>query len=242
MSHKPDVAMVLAAGLGQRMRPLTDRLPKPLVPLAGRALIDRVLDRLGGAGIARAVVNVHYKAEMIEAHLAGRSSPRIVISDERDALLDTGGGVRRALGLLGDRPFLIHNSDSVWIEDGAANIPALMDAFDETRMDTVLLLARRESSLGYSGRGDFDLGEQGQVRRPAKGETVPYVFAGVSIAHPRLMRETPEGAFSLNRVWDRALAAGRVSAIVMQGTWMHVGDPTALAEAEALIQRVGEGR
>lgn len=241
MSIRLDKAFVLAAGLGTRMRPLTNTLPKPLVPLAGRALLDHVLDRIAAAGIGEAVVNVHYLADQIELHLRRRVTPRIVISDERAELLDTGGGVARALPLLGPGPFLIHNSDSVWIERGAANLGRLRDAFDGERMDGLLLLADRATSLGYDGRGDFLLGTDGRIARVAPGETAPYVFAGASIATPRLMRDCPAGPFSLNRVWDRALAEGRLLGIPLDGTWMHVGDPAALAVAEALLKRDRDG-
>jgi len=237
MGIRLDKAFVLAAGLGTRMRPLTERLPKPLVPLAGRALLDHVLDRIAEAGIGEAVVNVHYLADQIEQHLSRRSRPRIVISDERDLLLETGGGVAKALPLMGDRPFLVHNSDSVWIEGTTGNLPALAAAFDERRMDGLLLLADRATSLGYDGRGDFHLGAEGRLSRIAKGETAGFVFAGVSIATPRLMRDVPQGAFSLNRVWDRALAEGRLYGIRLAGTWMHVGDPAALEAAEALLAK-----
>lgn len=224
--------MVLAAGLGQRMRPLTETLPKPLVRLMDRTLIDRVLDRIAEAGIPRAVVNVHYKAELIEAHLSGRTVPELLFSDERDALLDTGGGVRKALDLLGPAPFLVHNSDSVWIERGAANLRRLISAWRDSDMDVLLLLADRETCLGYTGRGDFSLDAEGRVARPQPGQSVPYVFAGASIAHPRIFADSPEGKFSLNLIWDKAIATGRLSAIVLDGTWMHVGDPEALADAE----------
>lgn len=235
MTTIPETAFVLAAGLGTRMRPLTDRLPKPLVPVAGRALIDHVLDRIAHAGVRRAVVNVHYMAEAIEAHLAARTAPRIVISDERGQLLETGGGVRKALPLIGAAPFLIHNSDSIWHEHGVQNLTRLFAAFEVTRMDTLLLLADRATSLGYAGRGDFHLAADGRLARPAAGETAPYVFTGVSMAAPRLLRETPEGAFSLNRVWDRAMAEGRVYGLVLDGIWMHVGDPAAVAAAERCL-------
>ncbi len=235
MSIKLDKAFVLAAGLGTRMRPLTDDVPKPLVRLAGRPLLDHVLDRIAAAGIAEAIVNVHYLADQIERHLRQRQAPRIAISDERETLLDTGGGVAKALPLLGDRPFLVHNSDSVWIEGGRSNIAALAEAFDETRMDGLLLLAERARSLGYTGRGDFHLEADGRLRRVAQNETAEFVFAGVSIATGRLMRDAPAGAFSLNRVWDRALAEGRLAGVRLDGTWMHVGDPDALRDAGALI-------
>lgn len=235
---RPETAMVLAAGLGQRMRPLTDTIPKPLVPLAGRPLVDHVLDRIAAAGIGRAVVNVHYRADLLVRHLEARTRPQIVISDERDALLDTGGGVRRALPLLGGRPFLVHNSDTVWIE-ATSNLSRLAAAWDDARMDALLLLADRATSLGYTGVGDFELGDDGRVVRRPAGATVPYVFAGASIASPRLLAGTEEGRFSLNVVWDRAMAAGRLYAVVLHGIWMHVGDPKALADAEALIAARG---
>ncbi len=237
MSLRLDKAFVLAAGLGTRMKPLTDRLPKPMVALAGRPLLDHVLERIAAAGIGEAVVNVHYLADAIELHLRHRRHPQIVISDERDRLLDTGGGVAKAMPLLGAKPFLIHNSDSVWIEVGASNLRHLAETMDEQRMDALLLLADRATSLGYSGRGDFHLEADGRLRRVAKGEMADLVFAGVSIATARLMRDVPDGPFSLNRVWDRAMAEGRLFGVRLTGTWMHVGDPAALAAAEALIAR-----
>jgi MurNAc alpha-1-phosphate uridylyltransferase len=214
------------------MRPLTDTVPKPLVRLMDRTLIDRVLDRIVEAGIPRAVVNVHYKAELIEAHLSGRTTPHLAFSDEREALLDTGGGVRKALPLLGPEPFLVHNSDSVWIESGVSNLRRMTAAWRDGDMDILLLLADRETCLGYTGRGDFSLDADGRVARPLPNQSVPYVFAGASIAHPRIFSDSPEGPFSLNLIWDKAIAAGRLSAIVLDGTWMHVGDPEALADAE----------
>lgn len=236
-ASRPRVAFVLAAGLGKRMRPLTDDKPKPMVKLGGKPMIDHVLDRLGDAGIARAVVNVHYKAEVLLAHLASRTRPAIDISDERGELLETGGGVVKALPMLGDAPFVIHNSDTVWLERGVANIARLIDAWQPSSMDSLLLLAERSRSIGYDGVGDFHLASDGRLRRRAKGEETPYVFAGVSIAHPRLLEGAPAGAFSLNVPWDRAMAAGRLYGIVLDGLWMHVGTPEALAEAE---QRIAE--
>jgi MurNAc alpha-1-phosphate uridylyltransferase len=236
--ERPTVAFVLAAGLGTRMRPLTDEIPKPMVPLAGRPLIDHVLDRLSKAGVMRAVVNVHYKPGPLLAHLASREHPAIVISDETELLLDTGGGVRRALGLIGSAPFLIHNSDTVWLEPpGASNISRLVDAWDPLRMDGLLLLARRDASMGYDGAGDFELATDGRLARRGMAESAPYVFAGVSVAHPRLFEGAPEGPFSLNRPWDAAIAHGRLHGLVMDGLWMHVGTPEALVEAEAEIAR-----
>lgn len=236
MSIRLDKAFVLAAGLGTRMRPLTESLPKPLVRLGGRPLLDHVLDRIAAAGIGEAIVNVHYLADLIELHVRSRQAPRIAISDERAELLDTGGGVVNTLPLLGQRPFLVHNSDTLWIEHGVANLERLADAFDEARMDALLLLAERQSSLGYHGNGDFHLGGDSRLRRVAKGEFANHVFAGVSIATRRLLRDAPAGPFSLNRLWDRAMAEQRLFGLPLAGTWMHVGDPVSLAEAEARLR------
>jgi MurNAc alpha-1-phosphate uridylyltransferase len=229
--------MVLAAGLGQRMRPLNNGLPKPLVRLKGRPLIDHVLDRLGEAGVARAVVNVHYCAEQIIAHVAPRLSPIIVISDESGQLLDTGGGVRKALPALGEEPFIIHNSDSVWIDRANSNLHRLFAAWDGARMDSLMLLAPMTNSVGYSGAGDFALDADARIVRRSGNVRVPFVFTGVSIAHPRLFENSPAGPFSLNLLWDRAIAAGRLFGVTLDGTWMHVGDPAALDEAEGLLER-----
>ena len=233
-----DTAMVLAAGLGTRMRPANGTLPKPLVTLQGKALIDHVLDRLAQAGIKRALVNVHYKADLIEQHLQSRRQPAIEISDERAVLLDTGGGVRNALPRLGSGPFLIHNSDSVWIEGFGSNLQRLMNAWDDARMDCLMMLALASASHGYEGRGDFAFESDGRIRRRrVEQEVVPFVFAGVSIAHPRLFDGSPDGAFSLNLVWSRAIAAGRAYGMRMDGVWMHVGTPEALAQAEGCLSR-----
>jgi len=228
-------AFVLAAGKGERMRPLTQFLPKPLVRLAGKPLIDHVLDRLAAAGITRAVVNVHYLAEQIEKHLASRKVPKITISDERDALLDTGGGVLRALPKLGRGPFVIHNSDSVWIEGMGSNLERLIDAWDDATMDSLMLVAPIATSIGYDGPGDFQMDANGKLTRQTGARVSPFVFAGVSIAHPRLFEGAPQGAFSLNRLWDRAIAKGRLFGVRLEGVWMHVGTPDAIAEAEAAI-------
>lgn len=229
---RPTRALVLAAGLGQRMRPITETIPKPLVRLGGRPLLDHVLDRLALVGITDAVVNVHYLAEQIETHLRGRTAPRITISDEREQLLDTGGAVKKTLHLLGSAGFLVHNSDSVWIENQGATLTRMIDAWNPDEMDSLLLLAPAASSLGYAGRGDFDVGDNGEVRRRRHGETTPYIFAGASINHPRLFTECPDGPFSINVVWDRALSAGRLASIVLDGMWMHIGTPAALEDAE----------
>ena len=232
---RPDTAMILAAGLGTRMRPLTDTIPKPLVRLNGRALIDHVLDRLAAAGIKRAIINVHHHADKLEAHLKSRMSPEIAISDERGVLLDTGGGIVRALPLIGERPFLIHNSDSVWIEGLGSNLARLMSSWDDVRMDSIMLLAPTTGSLGYDGPGDFHMDANGRLTRQVGQRLAPFVFAGVSIIHPCMFKGETERRFSLNRVWDRAIAAGRLYGVRLDGLWMHAGTPEALAEAEQKI-------
>lgn len=242
MMSRIDKAMVLAAGLGTRMAPASGTLPKPLVKLDGKALIDRVLDRIADAGIGTAVVNVHHKADQIEAHLKGRARPKIVFSDERAKLLDTGGGVQNALPLLGKRAFLVHNSDSVWIEGIGANLVRLVEAWDDRRMDCLMLLALSSASYGYQGRGDFAFDADGRIRRRKnEQDIVPFAFTGVSIAHPRLFAKAPEGVFSLNRVWDQAIEAGRAFGLRMEGIWMHVGTPDALAQAEKALDDARRG-
>jgi N-acetyl-alpha-D-muramate 1-phosphate uridylyltransferase len=235
--HRPTRAIVLAAGLGQRMRPITLTLPKPLVTIGGKPMLDHALDRLADAGITDAVVNVHWLADKIEAHVADRRHPRIMISDERDALLETGGGVLRALPLLGAGPFLTVNSDSLWAERDTANIAALVEAWDQTRMDVLLLLAERASSYGYEGRGDFERATDGSLARRKPGNDAPFIYAGVAIIKPELMSDMPEGAFSLNLVFDKALSAGRLMGRVLDGIWLHVGTPEAIPEADARFRK-----
>lgn len=230
-----EAAMVLAAGLGTRLRPLTDKMPKPLVPVAGKPLIDHVLDRLVEASVSRAVINVHHLADQLTAHLAPRATPRIAISDEREHLLDSGGGVLKALPQLGPGPFLIHNCDSIWTEGEASNLARLAGCWDETTMDCLLMLAPATASLGYQGRGDFVLEASGRLRRRGGEHSAPFAFTGVSIAHPRLFDGAPSGPFSLNRPWDAAIARGRAFGIVLEGHWMHVGHPAAVVAAEGWI-------
>jgi N-acetyl-alpha-D-muramate 1-phosphate uridylyltransferase len=224
--------MVLAAGLGTRMRPITDTLPKPLVKVGGRALIDHALDRAADAGIERAVVNVHYLADLIEAHVRPRHRPAIVISDERGELLETGGGIKRALPLLGPKPFLLLNSDSLWIESENSNLARLRSAWDPERMDILLLVAAGAESLGYEGRGDFFMDAAGRLERRGERTLAPIVYAGVAILKPQLFDDTPDGAFSLNRLFDRAIVAGRLHGLPLDGQWLHVGTPDAIAAAE----------
>jgi MurNAc alpha-1-phosphate uridylyltransferase len=233
--RSPRIAMVLAAGKGERMRPLTDDVPKPLVKVAGKALIDHVLERLAEASVERAVVNVHYLADQIEGHLKGRTRPKIVISDERDELLDTGGGVVKALGKLGKEPFFHLNSDTIWLDGVRPNLARLADAFDPARMDALLLLAPSATSIGYSGRGDFLMRPDGRLERRGEREVAPFVYAGAAIFSPALFAGAPAGAFSLTKLFARAQEAGRLFGLRLEGVWMHVGTPDAIAGAEAAI-------
>jgi len=235
-SWRPEAAMVLGGGLGKRMLPLTKDIPKPMVRLKGRTLIDHVLDRIAVAGVRRAVVNVHYCADMLEAHVKQRKQPEILISDERQQLLDTGGGVTKALPLLGKEPFLIHNSDSVWIEGVGSNLERLFSFWNPDSMDSVMLLASAATSLGYDGSGDFAMDKDGRLIRRGERQMAPFVFTGVSIAHPRMFEGAPEGPFSMNRLWDAAIDNGRLFGIRLDGLWMHVGTPEALIEAERWIE------
>jgi len=236
MATTPNTAMVLAAGLGTRMRPLTDRVPKPLVLVDGKPLIDHVLDRLAEAGVEHAVVNVHHFAEQMIDHLESRTEPRVTISDERGLLLDTGGGVVKALPVLGEAPFFHLNADTIWIDGVRPNLARLAEVFDVGAMDALLLLAPTAGSVGYSGRGDFVMASDGRLRRRAEREVAPFVYAGAAILTRRLFDHTPEGAFSLNALFDHAAAAGRLFGLRLEGLWMHVGTPEAIAAAEAAIR------
>ena len=226
MTTPPRSAMVLAAGLGTRLRPVTDTIPKPLVEINGRPLIDHALDRLTLAGVERVVVNVHYKAEMMAAHLAGRDHPQIELSEETE-LLDTGGGVARALPLLGETFFVV-NGDVFWLDKDPALL-RLADAFDPADTDGVILLQPTVTAVGYEGRGDYFLDPPGNPRRRREREVAPYLFAGIQLLHRRLFDTTPGRVFSLVRLFDRAEAAGRLAAIVHDGEWYHVGTPEGLA-------------
>jgi MurNAc alpha-1-phosphate uridylyltransferase len=229
--------MVLAAGLGTRMRPLTDTKPKPLIAVAGKPLLDHVLDRLTDAGVTRAVVNVHYLAEQIIAHTASRTKPRVTIADERGLLLGTGGGVVKALGELGPAPFFHINSDTIWIEGATPNLTRLAEAFDPAAMDALLLLAPTTGSIGYAGRGDFAMAPDGRLYRRSEREVAPFVYAGAAILSPLLFNGAPQGEFSLTDLFDRAAEAGRLHGLRLEGLWMHVGTPEAVGEAEAAIRK-----
>jgi N-acetyl-alpha-D-muramate 1-phosphate uridylyltransferase len=231
----PNRAIVLAAGLGTRMRPYNGHIPKPLVQIGGKSLIDYSLDRLADAGVERAVVNVHYLADALERHLAPRQHPQIVISDERGELLGTGGGIAKALPQLGDAPFFLINSDTVWLDGVKPNLKRLAEAFDPATMDALLLLAPTANSIGYSGRGDFAMLPDGRLRRRGESEVVPFVYAGAAILVPGLFADVPRGPFSLTLLFDRAGARSRLFGLRLEGVWMHVGTPEAVAAAEAAI-------
>jgi MurNAc alpha-1-phosphate uridylyltransferase len=234
-SRAPKTAMVLAAGLGQRMLPITRTLPKPLIRIGGKTLIDFTLDRLGDAGIEKVVVNVHHLADQVEAHLRARRDLPIVVSDERDTLLETGGGLKRALPLIGDDPFMTFNSDSLWIEGPRPNLRRLVEAWDPERMDILMLLALAATSVGYDGKGDFHMDSEGRLSRRAEREIAPFVYAGVAIVKPELLRDTPDGPFSANLLYDRAIEAGRLYGLRLDGQWLHVGEPQSIAAAEASL-------
>ncbi len=237
---RPRTGMVLAAGLGLRMRPITDRIPKPMVTVAGSTMLDRAIAHLRAAGVERIVVNLYWKGEVIRRHLAKQDD--IIFSDESDALLETGGGVARALPLLGDHPFFVANGDIVWFNGVRPALQRLTEAWDDERMDALLLMQRTPSAHGYEGPGDFFLDPLGRPRRRGEREVAPYLFAGVQILHPRLVRDAPEGPFSLNLLYDRALAARRLFGLVHDGEWYHVGTPDSLAEIDKLIIGAQAGR
>lgn len=229
----PGVAMVFAAGLGTRMRPLTEETPKPLVSVAGRALIDRALDDFAEAGVETAVVNVHHLADQIETHLADRARPRVVISNERGLLLDQGGGIKKALPLIGENPFFICNTDAFWIGAARSNILALAEAWDAEKMDVALLLAPTSGSVGVDWDGDFDLDGDGRIIR--RDGRKPYVYAGVGLIKPQLFANVAEDVFKLAPFFFAAAQAGRLFGVVSSGLWLHVGTIAAIAEAERAI-------
>jgi len=234
----PNSAIVLAAGLGTRMRPYNGHIPKPLVAVGGKSLIDYGLDRLADSGVERAVVNVHHLADAVEGHLAARNKPRIAISDERGELLGTGGGIAKALPKLGPAPFFLVNSDTLWLDGVKPNFARLADAFDAAAMDALLLLAPTTGSLGYEGRGDYAMLQDGRLRRRGENEVVPFIYAGAAILSPALFADAPSGAFGLTLLFDRAGANGRLFGLRLEGIWMHVGTPEAVAAAEAALAAI----
>jgi N-acetyl-alpha-D-muramate 1-phosphate uridylyltransferase len=231
----PKSAMVLAAGLGTRMRAYNGHIPKPLVAVGGKSLIDYGLDRLAEAGVERAVVNVHHLADVLEKHLAARKRPHIVISDERAELLGTGGGIAKALPQLGDGPFFLVNSDTLWLDGVRPNFTRLGEAFDPNTMDALLLLSPTAGSIGYSGRGDFMMLPDGRLQRRTEREVAPFIYAGSAVLAPALFAGAPKGAFSLTALFDRAAEKERLFGLRLEGVWMHVGTPEAVAAADAAL-------
>ena len=235
MSLSPKRGMVLAAGLATRMRPLTDTIAKPLLHVAGRSLLDRALDHLANAGVERVVVNTHWHADAVRDALATRDRPEVIESHE-EALLETGGGVVRALPHLGEAPFYIVNGDAFWLDGARPALARLADAFDPDTTDAVLLVHRAAQLPYYTGRGDFAVDPWGCVRRPKEKEIVPYLYAGVQLVAPALFADAPEGRFSTNVLWNRAIAADRLRAVVHDGIWLHLSTPEDLTEAEEMLR------
>jgi MurNAc alpha-1-phosphate uridylyltransferase len=233
----PHTAMIMAAGLGKRMRPLTATRPKPLVEVNGKALLDHVLDRLRVAGVKKVVVNVHYLADALEAHLATRAGGlEVEISNERDLLLETGGGLVKAAPLIDSDPFLSLNSDNLWIDGPADTIKLLSSQWDGSKMDALLLLVPQARAMGHKGLGDFHMDRTGRLRRRERSHVAPFVFTGIQIVSKRLLRDAPEGPFSTNILWDRAMEEGRAFGAVHQGLWFDVGTPQAIPYTEAALE------
>jgi MurNAc alpha-1-phosphate uridylyltransferase len=231
----PETAMVFAAGLGTRMRPLTDHLPKPLVKVAGKPMIDHVLDRFDAAGLATAIVNVHYLADQIEAHLASRLRPSIIVSDERERLLDQGGGIRKVLPLLGTAPFFLANTDAFWLDGPSDNLRRLAEAWDPTAMDVLLLVAATTTSVGVDWAGDFLMSPDGRLSRRKETEVAPFVYTGVGIIKPQLFAAETRDVFRLAPFFFEAAERGRLHGRRLDGLWLHVGTPQAIEEAERRI-------
>jgi N-acetyl-alpha-D-muramate 1-phosphate uridylyltransferase len=235
----PKTAMVMAAGLGKRMRPLTATRPKPLIEVAGKTLLDHVLDRLRAAGVERVVVNVHYLPDALEAHLKARGAGLDVrISDERPQLLETGGGLVKAAPMIDDDPFLAVNSDNLWIDGPADTLKLLASHWDDERMDALLLLVPHARALNHGGLGDFHMGRTGQLRRRGKARVAPFVYTGIQMVSKRLLASAPEGPFSTNLLWDRAIEQGRCFGAVHQGLWFDVGNPQAIRKTEAFLREL----
>lgn len=229
--------MVFAAGLGTRMRPITETIPKPMVVVAGKTMLDHTLDWLADAGIATAIVNVHHLADQIEAHLARRARPRIIVSDERAKLLDQGGGIRKVLPLLGERPFLVCNTDAIWVEGPRSNLARLLAEWDPARMDVLLLVAGTTTSIGVDWAGDFAMDPDGRLTRRLEHAVTPFVYAGVGLMKPQLFEGIDTEVFKLAPFFFRAAEAGRLFGTRLEGTWLHVGTPEAIRDAEAAIER-----
>ncbi|MEQ8746649.1 nucleotidyltransferase family protein [Pyruvatibacter sp.] len=236
MSNAIDTAMVLAAGHGTRMKPLTDDKPKALIEVGGKAMVDHAIDRLKAAGIKRIVVNIHAFADLMRAHLEARNDPDILISDESGELLETGGGIKKALPLLGDKPIITHNCDSVWVEGMGKTLPRLIETFDAGKMDALLVVAVTASIIGDVSRGDFIMDAAGKLEWREPSSVAPFMYTGVQIIKPQLFADIDETAFSTTRVWRGIFDAGRAFGLRHDGVWMHVGTPAALADAQEFLQ------
>jgi MurNAc alpha-1-phosphate uridylyltransferase len=232
--------MIMAAGLGTRMAPLTRERPKPLIPLAGKPLIDHAMDRLIKGGVTFFVVNVHYMADQLIAHLEKRRARdkdvQIVISDESDAILDTGGGIAKSLHYFEGEPFFTYNSDSVWVEGMGSAIARMRNRWNSDRMDCLMLLAPCATAIGYDGRGDFEMDAWGVLKRRDEMNLAPFVWTGLQIVHPRLFDGAPKGRFSINKLWDKAIEEKRLVGVRLDGVWIHVGTPQGLEEAETFLR------
>ena len=238
----PKNAMVLGAGFGLRMRPITDKTPKPMIKVAGRTLLDHALDRLVAVGVQKAVVNTHHLGDQIVDHLKFRRDLEIVISDETDQLLETGGGVKKALAHFGDDPFYVANADILWLNSNTDALQRLADQWEDDKMDALLLLHSTVEAYGYRGRGDFTIDTLGQLARRPEREISPYVYTGVEILHPRAMKDTPDGPFSLNVLFDRLIESERLYGIVHDGEWFDIGTPAGLNQAEIFMNQKFPGR
>lgn len=235
----PKTAMIMAAGLGKRMRPLTATRPKPLIEVSGKALLDHVLEKLRTAGVEKVVVNVHYLADALEAHLTSRPHGLdVVISDERDLLMETGGGLVKAAPLIDCDPFLALNSDNLWIDGPADTLKLLASHWDDSKMDALLLLVPLARALNHQGMGDFHMDRAGRLRRRERSHVAPFVFTGIQIVSKRLLRDAPSGPFSTNLLWDRAIEEGRCFGAVHQGLWFDVGTPECIQLTETALENV----
>jgi len=232
----PATAMIMAAGLGKRMRPLTATKPKPLIEVGGKALLDHVLEKLRTAGVKKVVVNVHYLADALEAHLARAHGLEVVISDERGLLMETGGGLVKAAPLIDNDPFLALNSDNLWIDGPADTIKLLASQWDDSKMDALLLLVPQARALNHKGMGDFHMDRAGRIRRRERSHVAPFVFTGIQMVSKRLLSDAPEGPFSTNILWDRAIEQGRAFGAVHQGLWFDVGTPQSIPLTEAALE------
>lgn len=234
-ANLPECAMVLAAGFGTRMRPITETLPKPLIKVGGRTLLDHTLDRLDEEGVKKVIINVHHLGQMIEGHLKRRKSPEIVFSREAE-ILETGGGIAKALPLLGDSPFLVVNADVMWLNGPHSALHRMAETWDDSRMDALLLLHSTVDAYGYNGMGDFNVDPAGVLSPRPERELSAFLFTGIQILHPRLFNDAPEGRFKLNVLYNRAMEAGRLYGVIHDGEWFHVGTPEGLADAESYMQ------